>query len=51
MRKMEFDDLTGADYLDNLILKGRIPATGVWHFGEIKGHPALQEVYELGRQV
>lgn len=47
-----FDNLMGfLDCLDNPVLKGRMLATGVWHVGEIKGHPVLQEAYGMGKQV
>lgn len=47
-----FDNLMGfLDCLDNPVLKGRVLATGVWHTGEIEGHPALQEAYGMGKQV
>lgn len=28
-----------------------IYATGVWQSGEVKGHPAMKQAYEMGRQV
>jgi multimeric flavodoxin WrbA len=31
--------------------KGIIYATGVWQTGEIKGHPALRQAYEMGKQL
>lgn len=47
-----FDNLMGfIDCLENPIVRGRLLATGVWHVGDIKGNPALQEALELGRKV
>lgn len=47
-----FDNLMGfVDCLENPVVKGKILATSVWHVGEIKGNPALQEAYEIGKQV
>lgn len=47
-----FDNLMGfVDCLDNPVVKGKLLATGVWHVGEIKGNPALQETYEMGKLV
>lgn len=39
------------DCLQNPVVKGKVLATGVWHVGEIKGNPALQEAYEMGKQI
>lgn len=39
------------DCLENPILKGTVFGLGVWHVGEIKGNPAIQEAYEVGRGV
>ncbi len=47
-----FDNMMGfLDCLENPVLKGKVLATGVWHVGEIKGHSALQEAYEMGKQI
>ena len=47
-----FDNLMGfIDCLENPAVKGKVLATGVWHVGEIKGNPALQEAYEMGKQI
>lgn len=47
-----FDNLMGfIDCLENPVVKGKVLATGVWHVGEIKGNPALQEAFEMGRQI
>ena len=47
-----FDNLMGfIDCLENPVVKGKVLATGVWHAGEIKGHPALQEACEMGKKV
>ena len=32
-------------------VKGTLFCGGVWHAGEIKGSPKLQEAYEMGRLV
>ena len=32
-------------------IKGVIFGLGVWHVGEIKGNPAMQEAYETGKRV
>lgn len=37
------------DCLERPALKGVVFGLGVWHTGEIEGHPALQEAYETGR--
>ena len=29
--------------------KGIVYGTGVWHMGEIKGHPAMKQAYEMGK--
>ncbi len=39
------------DCLENPVLKGTVFCGGVWHTGEIEGKPALQEAYEMGKQV
>ena len=31
--------------------KGIIYGTGVWQIGEIKGHPAMKQAYEMGKEV
>ena len=39
------------DCLENPTVKGTLFCGGVWHAGEIKGSPKLQEAYEMGRLV
>ena len=39
------------DCLENPVIKGTVFGLGVWHVGEIKGHPAVQEAYEMGKQI
>lgn len=39
------------DCLENPTLKGTVCGLGVWHKGEIKNNPALQEAYEAGKNV
>ena len=39
------------DCLENPTIKGVVFGLGVWHVGEIKGHPAMQEAYETGKRV
>lgn len=39
------------DCLPDAHEKGIIYATGVWQSGEVKGHPAMKQAYEMGRQV
>lgn len=39
------------DCLENPAIKGIILGTGVWHAGEIKNKPAMQEAYVMGKQV
>ena len=52
MLERTFDNLMGfIDCLENPVIRGKVLATGVWHVGEIKGNPALQEAYEMGRKV
>lgn len=47
-----FDNLMGfVNCLESPVVRGKVLATGVWHAGEIKGNPALQEAYEMGKQV
>lgn len=31
--------------------KGILYATGVWKFGEIEGHPAVEQAYQMGKNV
>ena len=38
------------DCLENPTVKGTLFCGGVWHAGEIKGNPALQRAYEMGKQ-
>ena len=38
------------DCLPNSHEKGIIYGTGAWHIGEIKGKPAMQEAYEMGKK-
>lgn len=37
------------DCLENPTVKGRLFCGGVWHVGEIKGNPKLNEAYEMGK--
>ena len=39
------------DCLDRPGVKGTVVGTGVWHAGEIKGRPVVQEAYEMGKNV
>ena len=39
------------DCLDRPVVKGTVLGTGVWHAGEIKGRPVVQEAYEMGKNV
>lgn len=39
------------DCLENPVIKGSLFCGGVWHMGEIKGNPALEKAYEMGRSV
>ena len=39
------------DCLENPTLNGVVYGTGVWHAGEIKSTPAMQEAYEMGRNM
>lgn len=38
------------DCLQNAHERGIIYATGVWNPGEISGHPAMKQAYEMGRR-
>lgn len=38
------------DCLENPVVKGTIFCGSVWHAGEIKDNPVLQQAYEAGRQ-
>ncbi|MDD4849316.1 MAG: flavodoxin family protein [Gemmiger sp.] len=40
-----------ADCLPNAHEKGIVYGTGVWQVGEIQNSPALQQAYEMGKQV
>ena len=47
-----FDNLMGfLDCLENPIVKGKILAMDVWHVGEIKGNPAMEKAYEMGKSI
>lgn len=47
-----FDNMMGfTDCLENPVIKGKVLATGVWNVGEIKGNPALQEAWEMGKNI
>lgn len=39
------------DCLENPTVKGTLFCGGVWHVGEIKGNPALQKAYQMGKQI
>lgn len=39
------------DCLENPVIKGTVFGLGVWHKGEIQGNPALQEAYEMGKEI
>ena len=39
------------DCLESPVTKGTVFGLGVWHTGEINGNPALQEAYEMGKQI
>ena len=39
------------DCLNDPHEKGVIYAAGVWQTGEIKGHPAMKQAYDMGKQV
>ena len=39
------------DCLENPTVKGIVYGLGVWHTGEIKGNPAMQEAYEMGKSI
>ena len=39
------------DCLEGPQVKGNIFAGGVWHTGEIAGHPALTQAYEAGKNL
>lgn len=47
-----FDNMMGfTDCLENPVIKGKVLATGVWNVGEINGNPALQEAWEMGKNI
>lgn len=47
-----FDNLMGfIECLENPVVRGKILATDVWHTGEINGHPAMKEAYEMGKKI
>lgn len=47
-----FDNLMGfIDCLEGPVVRGKLLATGVWHVGEIKGNPALEQAYKMGRDI
>ena len=39
------------DCLEEPHLRATVFGTGVWHAGEIAGHPALREAYEAGKGI
>ena len=39
------------DCLDGAVEKGIVYGTGAWHKGEIQHTPAMQQAYDLGRDV
>lgn len=39
------------DCLENPVLKGTVFGLGVWHPGEIKDNPAMQEAFNMGKEV
>ncbi len=39
------------DCLENPTIKGIVSGLGVWHIGEIKNNPAMQEAYEMGMKI
>lgn len=39
------------DCLENPVIKGVVFGRGVWHVGKIENHPALQQAYEMGKNV
>lgn len=39
------------DCLEDPEIKGTVFCGGVWHVGEIKGKPVLQEAYEMGKSI
>lgn len=39
-----------ADCLDGAVEKSVIYGTGAWNIGDIKGKPAMNQAYEMGRQ-
>lgn len=39
------------DCLENPVIKGVVYGPGVWHPGEVNGTPAMQEAYEMGKQI
>ena len=46
------DNFSGfLDCLENPVVKGTVFCGGVWHVGEIKGKAALQEAYDMGKNV
>lgn len=47
-----FDNMMGfVDCLENPVVKGQVLGMGAWHVGEIKGNPAMQEAYEMGKNI
>ena len=39
------------DCLENPTVKGTLFCGGIWHVGEIKGNPVLQQAREMGKLV
>lgn len=47
-----FDGLCGfTDCLPNAKVKGLVYGAGAWQLGDIQGNPAMQEAYQMGRNI
>ncbi len=50
--KRAADALTGfTDCISGSRVKGIVYGDGAWQLGDIQGHPALEEAYQLGKQI